>query len=327
MKPTILWVFILILNSIDIYANTNTNTNIYKILNSIAEPKAITTEDKKIISLIKKTVLDQGFNLKTDEKQFVHFLLNESYELSVFNNSEIKIQSIYTSEGLSSLSVEIVDGQVYIQKIKSVKSVSRLRLWSDFFEWNFDQNQAGLNMWIQLNSKKPSIKFCNRENNFEVLLFDHEKKINLAPLEAIIFEGKIENKAADKKVAFDILLNGRKIPKGIWLEKTKCSFDEISELEKNILKAEQLEKYKLAQAIIKTRSEKNKKDSNFLCQNPYGQMNDCAWIKINSVNMTANVKCQRTRCNAEGKWSDLQLISIEKSKNCPKTYFVSKCDY
>ena len=289
----------------------------YQVLDSIAKPVALLAENQKT-ELIQKTIIEQDFKLKTNDQQFAKINLNNSYEVSLFNNSEILVQSTYTYEGLPTLSVQFLSGQLYIKKLKNVNT--RLQLKSVFFDWSFDLNATdkknNLNLWLMLDLEKPSIHFCNREGEAEISLFDHEKKINLKSSESVIFQGQFVN----KKIDFDILLKGRKIPKGHWQEQKKCSFDQLIQIENNILKADQaLKQTKIVQQK-KNQTEKKANDSKFLCHNPYGQLNDCAWVK-------SGQKCQRTRCDAQGKWSDLQIISSDRAQSCSTVSTVFKCDY
>jgi hypothetical protein len=294
----------------------------YQVLQAIEKPVAMVSEGKKI-QLVNKSVIDQDMKIKTQANQFVSLRLDKSFELSIFNDSEVNIQSIYNKQGLLSISVQFVSGQIYIQKIKN--GSARLKLSSDFFDWQYGLEESGvdktslsqnLNLWMQLDLKKPSIQFCNRASDAEITLFDHETKINLSAQESIIFNGQIK----DGLVAYDILLGGRKIPKGHWAEKSKCSFDELIKIEKNILKKAEVEQNKVKLNLQKKVAEKKKNDSEFLCHNPYGQLNDCAWIR-------SGTKCQRSRCDAQGKWSDLQNISVDKALSCQADFVVLNCGY
>ncbi len=290
----------------------------YQVLNSIGDPVVSVDENKKII-LNKKTIIESDFKLKTNHQQFVQMNLNQSYEISVLNDSEIFVQSVYTKEGFPSLSVQFISGQISVLKLKNANS--RLQLKSDFFDWDLDIKpdslKSDLNLWIQFDPGKPKIQFCNgSETGAEISLFDHEKKINLKHFESVIFNGQLSG----GKIDFDILLKGRKIPKGHWMDKTKCTFDELNQIQKNILKSDQAEKLKKSLIIKKAQILKKNNDSKFLCHNPYGQLNDCAWVK-------SGEKCQRTRCDAQGKWSDLQIFSIDKSQSCKSVPVVLPCGY
>ncbi len=302
--------------------------NEYQVIHSIGEPVALVSDSNKI-NLSKKTILNQDFKIQSTEKQFVKIILNQNFELSIFNDTEILIQSIFTSDGYPSTSVQLAHGQIAFRKIqknadnlvevKKTKLLSKIRLSSGFFEWDFDQDSK-FDFWAKFDEKKPNIEFCNREKNLEVVLFDHEKKINLTNLEGVIFDGEFMGDADHHKIAYDILLKGRKIPKGHWLEKIKCSFDQVVQQEKLITEADHLVKKNANMAVQKIKNLKILNDSKFLCHLPYGQLHDCAWIKSAG-------QCVRTRCNAEGKWSDSQIIVNEDALKCTPQFAVHSCDY
>jgi hypothetical protein len=73
-----------------------------------------------------------------------------------------------------------------------------------------------------------------------------------------------------------------------------------------------------------------------ICHNPSGRFNQCAWHcqsnpkkeKTCRTDLT-NVSCVRTRCNANGIWSDASTVPKENAQGlCPaKGYLVKACDY
>jgi hypothetical protein len=297
--------------------------NSYQITNAISEPVALVAGSQKI-NLTKKTILDQDFKIQTTDQQFVRVVLNKNYELSVFNNSEIEVRSVYTNADGPSTSVILRHGQVAFQNKQineqdQSKTMNQILFSSDFFDWNFDQKSI-FDFWIKLDNEKPNIEFCNRQKSLSVVLFDHETKANLNSFEGIVFNGEYDGLSGNKKIAFDFLLNGRKIPKGRWQNKTKCSFDKIIQKQKEIEIADHAAKKKADLIVQKKKDIKKNNDSKFLCHKPYGQLHDCAWISINS-------QCFRTRCNASGEWADSQLIVNDKVVKCSKEYLVRPCDY
>ncbi len=297
--------------------------NEYQVINSIGEPIALVSDSKKI-NLTKNRILNQDLKIQTTEKQFIKILLNQNFELSIFNDAEILIQSIFTTEGYPSTSVQLLHGQIAFRKIQKntddkAKLLSKVRLSSEFFEWDFDQDSK-FDFWVKFDQKKASIEFCNRDKNLDVVLFDHEKKINLLNLEGVIFDGELTASKLPQKIAFDVLLKGRKIPKGHWQDKLKCNFDQVIQKEKLIVAADNLEKKNANVAVQKIKNLKILNDSKFLCHLPYGQLHDCAWIKSAG-------QCVRTRCNAEGKWSDSQIIVNEDALKCTPQFAVHSCDY
>lgn len=299
----------------------------------ISNPQ-VTLSDATVVALKKDLHLHKDFKLKTTKNQFAKISLGHFFELSVFGDSEVEVSSkdpAFPDEGFL---VNLVNGQIYVHSIdsKEIKNIKKpeLRLKSDFFDWVIDQNtdpSKEVNLSIKINRETPSISFCNKQKPFEISLFEHEKKILLDASEGIIFQGKNQNEgaglSADKStphIAYDILLNGRKIPKGEWLEKSKCSFDDLTQLENSLIQKEADEKAKHNARTVKIKTQKSAQDSKFLCHKPYGQLNDCAWI-------LSGKSCVRTRCDAEGKWTDRAILSIQKSVLCTAEYQILPCGY
>ena len=295
----------------------------FKVLQAILDPVIFLSNSEKI-NLKKNLEFQKSFKLLTNKNQFAQFKLADDLELSVYENSEIKVDLNDLSELKANdqkhLVLHLISGQIYIHRTPidqgETKAVnSELEMDSDFFKWPVAQNK-NINLLINLDNTKALIYFCNREQPFEISLFDHEQKMTLLAAESIQFQGQI----IDQKLAYDILLNGRKIPKGLWQQKQKCSFEDIKQLEKNMHQVETIEKIKSQKLIQKSIDQKKSDEAKFLCHKPYGQLSDCAWI-------LSGEKCSRTHCDAEGNWSDLQSIAIDKAPSCTKKYFVSKCDY
>lgn len=72
-----------------------------------------------------------------------------------------------------------------------------------------------------------------------------------------------------------------------------------------------------------------------LCDAPVGSYNQCAWNCANNPKGEKScrtdlpsVRCERKRCNANGKWSDLDRLPASFGIGCPAEGFkVAPCDY
>lgn len=292
-----------------------------QIVDVIFDPVAISTENKQI-KLLKKLEINQNFKIKTNENQFVKIKMNDAYILNIYNNTEVQVVSSLSTDNITMYSVQIKTGQVYIHTINSEKNEVKaakndylLQLESDFFDWQLSIDHK-INLLINYDSAKAQIDFCNKADSFDIALFNHEKVQKLQALQSVAFQGITEN----NKLAFDILLKGRKIPKGLWQEPKLCSFTKIEDLEKKLATSE-IQNSKSAIAILRKKNELKKfNDAKYLCHNPYGQMNECSWV-------LSGQKCYRTRCDAGGQWSDRQQILTVTANGCSKSATVTKCDY
>ena len=113
-------------------------------------------------------------------------------------------------------------------------------------------------------------------------------------------------------IQYDLLLEGKKIPKGHWGSLTTCNFADYEKIEQEIK-----EKSKKQEDLV---LKKKRMDAKYLCHEPYGQLNDCLWVKSQN-------ECIRKRCDAQGRWADPQTIKAQMSFECSSEATVKKCDY
>lgn len=129
--------------------------------------------------------------------------------------------------------------------------------------------------------------------------------------ETVTFQGVKE----EGEISYDLLLKGRKVPKGQLGQVQKISAEDIkkySPADKNKKKLERLRQAKF-------KKEQNQEQfSGVICRNPAAPLNYCQW-SLKSKN-----QCVRERCTADGRWKDAQVVSLQK---CQKKAFVKICDY
>lgn len=144
------------------------------------------------------------------------------------------------------------------------------------------------------------------------------------------FQGVKEN----GEIVYDVLLKGKKIPRG-QLGKVLPFSDE----EKRAYSGASLKKEVEAQAR-REHAEKiaaaKSKDPLQICAAPGGRLNQCAWVcKGNPAKEkkscrlgTPGVSCVRTRCNANGDWAEATEVPGDKAAAlCWAAPQVKECDY
>ncbi|MBC7457549.1 MAG: hypothetical protein H7235_04680, partial [Bdellovibrionaceae bacterium] len=177
-----------------------------------------------------------------------------------------------------------------------------LKIESDFFSILTKKNQK-ISLLIDLNLKEATLNVCNFSSAFKLELFDHEQDQNLKANEGIKFNGAVDKSG---HIAYDLLLEKRKIPKGKWAKKEVCSADQIKKIQDQVVQFHWKAQRDSEKARLSKVAEKNRNDILFLCHKPYGKLDQCHFIFRQN-------KCIRERCNAEGKWTDQTEIGVVKN--------------
>ncbi len=283
-------------------------------------------KDEKIIPTVKKNLsLKSNTSVRTSANEFVELKVNDRYQLTVLPDSLFAVEGIRHKDEFTVRSIFIRSGQVYIQEIQDTRISSSdqskidlsesLKIESDLFSFLTEKNQK-LALLIDYNTKDASLKVCNFSSDFKLKLFDHEIDQNLKTNEGIRFNGVLDKAG---QVVFDVLLEKRKVPKGKWGAKEACLDDQIKKIEDQVVQS----RFKLMKDQEKSRLQKNEEKKQneklFLCQKPYGKLDQCHFILRQN-------KCIRERCNAEGKWMDQTEIGRIKNRCSPRGE-VKDCGY
>ncbi|MNK22811.1 hypothetical protein D3C87_410920 [compost metagenome] len=143
------------------------------------------------------------------------------------------------------------------------------------------------------------------------------------------FQGVLEG----GQIAYDVLLKGKKIPRG--------KLTAVVALDKNDLKLEEAR----IQALKKEEARKKAAVQNALdkaqregiiCEAPKARLNECSWIceknpkgeKKACLTSRPDVSCTRRRCNANGQWAEDTVLSAEIGGTvCRPQVVIAPCDY
>lgn len=153
-----------------------------------------------------------------------------------------------------------------------------------------------------------------------------ETSVTLNERQKSTFQGVLE----EGEIAYDLLLKGRKIPRGTLGPVSAMGEEEMKPFleEDRRIKEETQRREKAAKAQKKADSQEG-----MICKSPRGRFNDCAWVcegtKKGSKNCGgANAHCIRQRCNANGEWADRQILPEEEGRQlCKLRPVVKACDY
>ncbi len=143
------------------------------------------------------------------------------------------------------------------------------------------------------------------------------------------FQGVIEG----GEIAYDVLLKGKKIPRGKLTPVGPLSEKDIAQVAREVKAREQAKIARAAQAKKKLAEEKIEGG---ICSSPQARFNECAWVclgnpkneKKNCLVSKSGVSCVRRRCNANGEWADEFALDAEKGSTlCGPKSVVAPCDY
>lgn len=183
---------------------------------------------------------------------------------------------------------------------------------SDLFQFILPSGEYSLSM--EPNKAIALVKVFEGKMEFSAL--NGEKSVFLNAGQKSGFQGVLEEGA----IAYDVLLKGKRIPRGQLLPVESIDPLEVREFER-----QEKERAQAAQkAAQKVRTEKARLlKEGFICKFPTGKFNQCAWLAGDR-----NKPCIRLRCNANGEWAERTELSAEMARTqCRQKSFVGPCDY
>lgn len=327
------------------------------IMNFAGNPYVQLKEEKTKPKLKEKLSLKSDTYIRTNPNDYVILRINDRYQVTVLPDSIFTLDGIRQKEEFTVRSVYIRRGKVHIieeqdqkeaiikdlekkskskskikvlsQKISAEPSVAQiasqdvtdtkvyepLKIESDFFSFLTPTEQK-LSLFIDINLKEAWLNVCNFGPPFKLGLFDHEEPQILKPNDGVKFQGMLTKSG---QLAYDLLLEKRKIPKGKWLAQQACSVNQVKQIQDEVIKFHWQAMHDAEKARLARIAEKKRNDSIYLCHEPYGKLDQCHFILRQN-------KCIRERCNAEGKWTDQTEIGVIKNL-CRPQGEVKGCGY
>jgi hypothetical protein len=267
-------------------------------------------------------ILREFAEIKTGPQSQAEIAIDEVRTLTVLADTEIEIPSIGWETGDMG-SMILKDGEIFWQKTKKVDIPAVLK--SKLFEVVPPVGQFKLSY----DSDKAYAEAKVFSGSLEFSAMNSEHSVLLTPGKKVGFQGVME----DGEVAYDVLMQGRKIPKGA-LGKVQ----DISKEEMQAYSTEELTKKKAAD-LKRIAAERNKKQALLpgqICRSPGGKLNECSWVCKNNpagakgkcLTSKPGVSCFRHRCNANGEWGEETALDAgEGAVKCSSTPHVASCDY
>ncbi len=310
MKTSIISIFLLFVVSKSCFAATE----LFPEVIFWKKNPVIEFDNKMVAKLQKNLKLKNGFTVTTRLDDEVTLKFSGGEQITVLPKSKIQVPQVSPDTGDVSEFL-ILEGSVRYKAPDYIEERSKLRLKSVFFDLKIP---AGTDLRIALDMSLPRVKIQVIQGEMKIEFLDFEKKQILKSGDQIAFDGEKDGIS----IKYDYLLDGRKSPHGVLGPVENFDYNVYVKIEKEKAASEkdQLQK-KLNAEILKKKKQKAYEDS-FLCRKPFGQNNECYWIKKNSM-------CFRYRCNVSGQWGDeterpLNQLSSAKCQAQPQ---VGACDY
>lgn len=269
-------------------------------------------------------------------------VLREKALLETAPSSEVKIQvdekRIIVLLGSSALSIPIIGwehGETPVIILKSGdlhwiqdlndKGAYNVALSSDLFEFISPPG----NFIYSIDPQKAFAGVRVFEGAIEFSALNGEESVLVKKGQKIGFQGVLEG----GEISYDVLLKGKKIPKGTLTEVSSIDaheFAKIAEAEKKRLQEIAAKEGREKAALAKSKRE------GIICQAPPAKFNECVWLCLNNPKKEKKnclvshpkVSCVRRRCNANGEWADETILNVEKgSSKCKAQAIVAPCDY
>jgi hypothetical protein len=256
-----------------------------------------------------KMVLKDKAVLRTGEKSELRVALRANSVLNLGENSEVEFPAIEWQDG------NVTEIRLRRGKVRMICSEAcRQKFLTPLFE--------GLaingDVILAYDPSVPQVELDVLQGEMPFRGLENETSVTLTAGHRAVFKGVLEN----GEPAYDVLLRGRKVAKGVMGEIQEIPASEMSELQK------QEEKRK---KVVKL-PPKSKRLPSQICDRPWGELNQCMWACEKNKKgakeclLNQGATCIRQRCNANGQWSDRTELPLQNSP-CKASTFVGTCDY
>jgi hypothetical protein len=318
LRVNFFFVVILSLLNLQLFAaDTETTQQLKKPLKlsifKVYGPIQVQNLSKKKIVMSKNKVIKEDIYFEVGENAQVEFLDGNDNQIVLMSRSSGNIQFFQEQQMIQ---LEIHNGNIRI--------VSRNKQ-----DWLMIKTPLSN---LIISTQDVGVKFDRSTSRVEVLSFkgsndfralQSEEFRQVTEKKKAFFQGIIE----EGEILYDLLLHGKKIPKGLL-----SSLIDITAEDQKIFKIDSPDKERLAKMRRAKNAEQNARG---ICKEPRGEFNQCAWTCLGfkkgmkgCMTQKAGVSCERTKCNANGEWSDKWILPLEIGRvRCQTQVQVGPCDY
>ncbi len=296
--------------------------NSYPLIQEVRGKVLLVGMDNKSISAKKGMALKGRAEIETGPQSTVKISWDGQRELTLFENSQIRVPAIAWETGEAPV-VLLQRGQMQWQALNT--KTYNVALHSDLFEFI----APAATFKISYNPEKAFSEIQVQEGQVDFSCMNGDEAVPVKKGQRAGFQGILE----EGKVAYDILLKGRKIPRG---KLTAVTEIDPAELQAQTKAEAALKKADLARAQKKRLEAGRQRLPGQICAAPFAKFNECAWTcegnpkgekKLCQVTRP-QVGCVRRRCNANGEWAEDTRLDAEKAQVlCKAQPQVAPCDY
>lgn len=257
-------------------------------------------------------ILKDKARLRAGENSEAELQLSDGSRITILQNSEVNIPGISWDKG-AVFQINLLSGKI---RASCSKDCHR-----NFSNPLFDAVLPQGDFVFAYDPKIPAVSLQVLEGESSFRGLGNESELTIKEGEMATFIGIFE----EGEPAYDVLLKGRKVAKGQATGVLKIPADEISQWKSR----DELVKKKIksaAQALVAKRTAAQ------ICDQPYGELGQCSWKCENNPKKAKDCAiqngaiCVRTRCDANGTWSDRAELSTAQSR-CGIKPVVEACDY
>lgn len=293
MKSILRLLFLLTMSQVSAQEKTSVKTSPkapqtqFKILQAIGPILDSSQTTRPAVLWNMKSRVADRLSLSLGDGAQTKIQLNPDLVLTAYANTEFEIPSI-SWENRHFKEIKLNKGSLRFDMIN--RAPFAFDLITPFY-----QVELPVGLWVfTIDQERALADILALKGNLRVSSLNSEDKVSLKSGDRVTFRGLLE----EGEIAYDLLLQGRRIPKGKWLSVGKLT---SADNQKFSLEAEQKKLKEEFKKKSVAEKEKLKKQAKSLCTQPYGNLGECLWRK-------AEGGCYRTRCAADGKWKDSQLV-------------------
>ena len=278
--------------------------------------------DNKFRNAKVKEILREKVIIKTEANSRIDIGIDEDRTMTILDSSEVAIPTIAWESGQFT-ELLLKSGEIMWQQVGAPNN--NIVVKSPVFEVKPPIGISGF--FYDEENILAEVKVYAGAMEFSAL--NAETSVILTAGKSVQFKGVKE----DGEVAYDVLLKGRRIPKG--------QLGKIKDLPESLMKiysSQAVADRKKAdlKKILQAKAKSESLGVGQICAKPGGKLNECSWSclqnpkyeKNNCLAERSGVSCVRRRCNANGQWGEeTNLESAVALLKCKANPVVSACDY